>query len=341
MERLVVDGYGKYVGKRDNQIVVKEEGKVLYYIVAEKLRQVIITGGGSIGFETLNLLAENGVDLIVINWKGEVTARLASPEMRTVSTRKEQYYAYNDWRSGHIAKNFIIAKVRNQYALLGTFAKTRKETHPESSELMMSTREDLQKNIVSLENINDTKVELIRDTIIGIEGSSSNQYWNAISTIIPSEFQFKGRSGRYASDGVNALLNYGYGILEGEVWRAVHFAGLDPYGGFLHADRPGKPSMILDLMEEFRQQVVDKTVFALISKKVVSFSDFTLDEGICRLSDSARKALINDILEKFEEYVRIGDEKIRWCDLILRQAREVAKYLRGELSQYEGFYLRW
>jgi CRISPR-associated protein Cas1 len=137
------------------------------------------------------------------------------------------------------------------------------------------------------------------------------------------------------------MLNYGYGILEGEVWRAVHYAGLDPYGGFLHVDRPGRPSMVLDLMEEFRQQVVDKSVFALVAKNVITPTDFELVEGMCRLSDKARKALISEIVGKFESYVRVGDIKLRWCDLILKQTRDVAKYLRGELTKYDAFYLRW
>ena len=341
MERLIVDGYGKYVGKRENQIVVKQEGKILYYVVAEKLKQVVITGHGSIGFDAINLLAENGVDLIVIDWKGDVCARLSSPEMRTVSTRKEQYYAYNDRRSGHLAKNFIIAKVKNQYAVLGTLAKTRKETSPNTADILMNAREDISKQLETIENLNEKKVDDIRETLNGLEGNCSAIYWKSLQSIIPEEFGFKDRSGRYAEDGVNAMLNYGYGILEGEVWRAIHFAGLDAYGGFLHVDRPGKPSLVLDLMEEFRVQLVDKNVIALVSKKVISATDFSIQNGLCRLSDNARKTLIKEIVGKFEEYLQYKDEKMRWCDLIVRQAREVAKYLRNEISVYEGIYLRW
>ncbi len=94
-------------------------------------------------------------------------------------------------------------------------------------------------------------------------------------------------------------------------------------------------------MEEFRQQIVDKSVMALVAKRVVTQSDFTMQEGLCKLSNSARKALITDILEKFESYVRVGEIKMRWSDLILHQARNIAKYLRGEIAKYEGFYLRW
>ncbi|MDI6903701.1 MAG: CRISPR-associated endonuclease Cas1 [Methanocellales archaeon] len=341
MDRLVVNGYGKYVGTRENQIVVKEKGKIIAYELAEKLRQVLITGRGSISFDAMNLLAENGVDLLVVDWKGEVKARLSSPSMRTVKTRREQYYAYNDKRGVRISKNIALAKLRNQYAVLGTLAKRRKETKPESAETLTQMRNEISAQIPVLEQIKSRTIDNARETIMGVEGICSSYYWRGFASVIPEDFSFNDRSGRYARDPVNAMLNYGYGILRGEVWRAVHFAGLDPYGGFLHVDRPGRPSMVLDLMEEFRQHLVDKSVVRLITKRMVSPNDFALEQGLCKLSDSARKKLLSEILGKFEDYVRVGSNKMRWCDLIVKQARDVAKYLRGETTSYEGFYQRW
>lgn len=341
MDRMVVDGYGKFVGVRENQVVVKEKGKIIAYELAENLRQVLITGKGSISFDAMNLIAENGVDLVVINWKGEVTAKLSSASMRTVKTRREQYYAYNDSRAVHISKNIALAKIKNQYALLGTLAKRRKDSDPESAETLTQMRTKISTQIPALEQIRSRTIDSARERIMGIEGNCSSYYWNGFASVIPDDFNFNDRSGRYAKDPVNAMLNYGYGILQGEVWRGVHFAGLDPYGGFLHVDRPGRPSMVLDLMEVFRQQLIDKTIVRLVSKKMVSPSEFSMEEGLCRLSDSARKKLLSEVLGKFEDYVRVENERMRWCDLIVKQAREIAKYLREEVRAYEGFYLRW
>ena len=94
-------------------------------------------------------------------------------------------------------------------------------------------------------------------------------------------------------------------------------------------------------MEEFRQQLVDKTVLAQMTKGIVKPSDFSMKEGTCRLSDDARKGLLRDVLSKFEDFTATGDVRIKWCDLIVSQARNVAKYLRGEAASYEGYYLRW
>lgn len=341
MERLVVDGWGKFIGKKDNQVVVKEKGSKLHQIVAEDLRQVVITGSGSISFDAIKLLAKNGVDIVLIDWKGDVTAKLSAPEMRTVSTRKEQYFAYKDERGVNLAKKFVMAKLKNQYALLGTWAKTRKDTEPVEAEMLISYRKSIKDLIDRVEGVKGDNIESERGTLIGLEGRGSKLYWNGFSEITKEAFGFQDRSGRNARDGVNAMLNYGYALLEGEVHRSIHFAGLDPYGGYLHADRPGKPSLVLDMMEEFRQQVVDRKVMSMIQKKEVSPSDFTVKEGRCWLPDGVRKNLIKKVLQRMEDYIKWKNRNIRWCDLVLKQAREVGKYLRGETNEYECFYLRW
>lgn len=337
----MVDGYGKYVGKKSNRIVVREQGKTVFQVPPEDLRQVLVTGKGSIGFDAINLLAAHGVDLIFIDSHGEIRSRLSSPEMRTVATRREQYFAYRDRRGFIIGRAIAAAKLKNQYATLGTLAKRRKETDSSAADKIYAAREVVQGKLADLETLDAGNIDEVRDTIMGIEGSASVIYWSAISQVVPEEFGFMERSGRYATDPVNALLNYGYGVLEGETWRAVHFAGLDPYGGFLHVDRPGKPSLVLDLMEEFRQQLVDKSIIKLISRKEVEPANFLRDGNTCTMDDKARRALLMELLGKLEEYIAYGDGKVRWCDLILNQAREIGKYLRGEAATYEGFWLRW
>lgn len=173
-----------------------------------------------------------------------------------------------------------------------------------------------------------------------MEGKSSIEYWTAISSVIDPELDFQSRSGRGAPDGVNAMLNYGYAILRGEIWRAVHLSALDPYAGFLHADRWGRPSLVFDLIEEFRQQIVDKTVFTIINRKEVTKKDFTQDNEQCHIEDKARKKLISSILRKLDKEIMIKGEKTRWSSIIIQQAQLLAKYLAGK-AEYKGFYLRW
>ncbi len=341
MKRLVIDGYGKTVSRHGNQIIVRKEGKVVHRVTPERLRQIVIIGRGSITFDALRLLGRHGVDVIAIDRRGKTVVRLSSAMMRTVRTRREQYKAYEDARSGHLSKQFVYAKLKNQYAVLGSLAKTRRDTHPEDAELILAKRDDIKKHIAFLMEIEDQPIDSVRGEIMTIEAMASKSYWAAVSKIIPDEFGFEGRSGRGAEDPVNAMLNYGYSILEGEVWRGVHYAGLDPYGGFLHVDRPGRPSLVLDLMEEFRQQLVDKVVLGLITKRMAAPEDFTYEGDRCLIGEDLRRRLVVKVLDKFERYQWYRGCRRRWCDIVHMQAVEVAKYLRGEVGRYDGFYLRW
>lgn len=341
MDRIVIDGFGKFLGRDGATVVVKEKGSVVHRALPENLRQVIFSGKGSASTDAIELLAKHGVDVIFIDFLGNVTARLSPPILKTVETRREQYYAYNDRRSIHLSKEFVLSKLKNQKSLLGTLAKKRKDTDPETAEFAQSARNNIEDVINQISEMKGTKIDEVRERLMGFEANGSKLYWEAFGRIFGEEWGFKERSGRYAGDAINAMLNYGYGVLKGEVLRAVHFAGLDPYGGFLHADRSGRPSMVLDLMEEFRQQLIDKTVIKLVTKKQVRPEEFKIESGLCRLEDSARKLLLTEVLEKFEDYVRIEDTKIAWCNLILQQARSAASFLRRDTSEYRGFWLRW
>lgn len=345
MDRLVVDGWGKFVGVENKQIVVKErkEGKysVIHRCLPSDLRQVVISGKGSMSTSAMEALADNGVDVILLDWRGKVKARISPPVMRTVNTRREQYLAYDGPRGAQLAREFVYSKMRNQMAVLGTLAKTRKETQPNAAATLKDARNAISEWIEPVEELKCTSCDDIRGQLLGMEGNASASYWNAVASIIGEEFEFEGRSGRYASDPLNAMLNYGYAVLEGESWRAIHYAGLDPYGGFLHVDRPGRPSMVLDLMEEFRQQLVDKTIFKLFSRNQVKSEQFSLEDGVCMIDDKPRKLLLSELLSKLENRVRYKNRNIRWTDLLLKQARGIAKLLRGESKTYEGFWLRW
>lgn len=328
------------MGTELGQIIVKEKGKIIERKNPQDLRQIVFSGKGSVSSEAIRLLGNHGVDVVFLDYSGNVIARISPPELRTVSVRKEQYYAYKDERGLILSKEFVTAKMRNQIAVLGGLAKRRKDTSPDTAQNLQSARNQIEHLARCVEELSGPSIDSIRDTLQGFEGNSSRIYWDSISVIFPSSFGFGGRSGRYAADPVNCMLNYGYGILQGEVLRAIHFAGLDPYGGYLHVDRSGRSSLVFDLMEEFRQQIVDKVVIRLVTRGQVQPEDFEREGDLCRMKQPARKLLLKEVLSKLEDYVRLGDRKIAWCNVILEQARNVARFLRGEI-QYSGFYLRW
>jgi len=334
--RLVIDGYGKFIGKRDNQLVIKENGHEIDYFLAEKVSQIIITGKGSVSFDALKLMALSNVDMVILNWTGDIIYRISPPELKNSRVRREQYKAYDDERSSILCKEIIKSKMENQKALLGFLARSREE----DALKIRGYRNKISEFSISLSNLENSNMDNIRGKIFGIEGMASSKYWKGIGLVVDEGWNFNGRSGRNAKDGFNALLNYGYGVLKGEVWRAIHLASMDPYAGFLHADRWGRPSLVFDLMEEFRQQIVDRSVLRLVNRKQIKLVDFTMENNKCKISDNARKKLITQILTRLDSYVKLNGKNIRLSDVIVHQSRLMAKFLIGE-EDYKGFYLRW
>jgi CRISPR-associated protein Cas1 len=161
-------------------------------------------------------------------------------------------------------------------------------------------------------------------------------YWDAVKHVLPEAYGWKGREGRGAKDPLNSALNYGYGILYGQIERALVLAGLDPYAGFTHADRPGKPSLTLDAIEEFRQPVVDRTIFGLANKGVKIEQD---ERGY--LTDGTRKMLAEKVLNRLESGEAYEKKSVPLRVIVQSQARHLATYLRGERAEYEAFVMEW
>ena len=235
--RLIIDGFGKSVSRRDNQIVIRENGDEVDYFLAENLKQIIINGKGAITFDAIEILSDNNVDVIAIDWRGNIKYRLSSMEHNNVEIRKQQYYAINDERSGYLAKKFIESKIKNQKSTLTTLSRSRG-----GEDYILKQRDKLNNLLRAFNDIPLKPSSKIRSDIFGIEGVASHEYWLAFRHVINEEFGFFKRSGRGATDPVNAMLNYSYAILASEVLKSLHISGLDPYAGFLHSDRYARKS---------------------------------------------------------------------------------------------------
>src|SRR5713101_6283093 len=177
-------------------------------------------------------------------------------------------------------------------------------------------------------------IDEVRDSLMGIEGLAGRLYWEGVRTIIGQRAEFFGREHRGATDAVNSLLNYGYGILYSQVWGSLMNAGLEPFAGFLHVDRPGKPSLVLDMIEEFRQPIVDRAVIALIGKGVA------LDVQDGMLTDEARRTVAQAVLERLDSEVAFRGRRQLVRSVIQIQARTLATFLRRE-GGYRSFSFKW
>lgn len=159
-------------------------------------------------------------------------------------------------------------------------------------------------------------------------------YWEGFQMLMLQATDFPGREHRGAEDPINSLLNYGYGILYNQVHCALLLAGLEPFAGFLHVDRPGKHSLVLDMVEEFRQPVVDRTVLAFVNRG----TEVRTEEG--RLPESLRKEFAGKIRERLESTELYEGKKLLLKTIIERQTRHLATFVRGE-GKYKAFRSKW
>jgi CRISPR-associated protein Cas1 len=335
---FIVEGRGIHLGKHQGRLRVTREQKTIAEAPLIHLKQVLIIDGGvSISSDVIRTCTEEGIPIHFLSRSGIPIAGLYSAGLTgTVLTRRAQLQAYENSKGVSLAKAFVTGKLENQANLLRYMAKYRKETDTALYDEMMLVAIEMRDYLHELGNLLAEKGEIIRHQILSVEGRAAQRYWAAIARIIPAELAWPGRETRGAMDRFNSALNYGYGILYSQVEQALILAGLDSYGGFLHADRPGKPSLVLDLIEEFRQTAVDRTIIGLVNKRVA----IEQDEDH-RLSETTRKKLAEKVLERMESSELYEKKRQALRFILQNQARHLALFVRGEREQYEPFVAAW
>jgi CRISP-associated protein Cas1 len=330
--QLIADEFGTHVGKYQRRLRVTRKGKTLTQAPLMHLESVhILSRGVSVSSDAIAACCERGIPIYFIDSQGGPFATLYAAGLTgTVITRREQIRAYDDERGFQISVLLANAKIENQANTLRYLARSRKET-PEGQELKLCADEVLDCTR-TLDDMPPNHVDQTRASIMACEGQAARIYWEAVRPILPEDYNWKKRDGCGATDPINSLLNYGYGILYGQIERALMLAGLDPYAGYIHADRPGKPSLVLDMIEPFRQIAVDRPVFGLANRGFAVDLD---ERGY--MVDATRKTFAEHILNRIEAKVRYqGDRQILRC-VIQSQARMLAAFLRGERNSYQPF----
>jgi CRISPR-associated protein Cas1 len=340
---LIVEGYGTYVGRRSERIYVKRKGKTVEEAPVLFLEQVLIKGKGvTVSSDALALCAGQGIPVHYLSWRGTPYAAVYAAGLGgTVRTRRAQYGAYEDGRGIALASAFARGKILNQGRLLKYLAKSRKSKDPEVYRDLRRAAQATEARTQALKGwraaARKRGLDAVRTKLLAIEGQAARGYWDGVRAVVPEALGWPGRRGRGAHDPLNSALNYGYGILYGQVERAVLLAGLDPYAGFIHVDRPGKPSLVLDLIEEFRAPVVDRAVLGMVGLQMPVEVD---DEGM--LVKATRRTIADRVLERLEESTERYERKrhkLRW--ILQTQARHVATYVRGDRKTYRPFLSGW
>ncbi len=331
---IVVAGYDVKLSKKSERVLIKEGDKIYCEVPFFRISHINIQSRGvSLSSDLIEECAKRGVIISFNSFNGKPYAVISSPHLNAVvKTRREQIKAYSDERGVVFAKNTVLGKIKNQVSLLKYFVKNSKDK--EILEKIDLSVLKIKENIDKIENIFYSNIDSARREIFSYEALCGKEYWDCFKFIIPDKFGFYGREKRGAVTPVNSLLNYGYGMLYSVVWGAVMNAGLEPFAGFLHVDEPGRPSLVLDMVEEFRAPIVDRTVVSYLNRG----GKVECENGL--LTVSTRKEFSQKIIERFESYENYSGKKFKIKSIIQIQARNAASFFR-EGKEYKPFSFKW
>jgi CRISP-associated protein Cas1 len=331
--QLVVAGFGLYLGKKGERITVKQSRKVVAQAPLMRLQEVVVASRGvSFSSDLIEELCSRGIRLACLSASGRPFALITSPMLTaTVETRRAQLAAFDCQHGADFCRWVVAGKLHNQEKLLLYFGKSRSGHARAALETAAGQVRKLRRQALAVEGGTAKKV---RGSLMGLEGTAGRIYWQRIGDILPDGAEFGGRQHQGAADAVNAALNYGYGILTAHVWGAVMNAGLEPFAGFLHVDRSGKPSLVLDLMEEFRQPVVDRPLLAWLNKG----GQLRLDRGM--LDVRSKEEVGARVLARMTAVEQHRGRRHEIRSIIQMQARSCASSLRSE-RPYRPFSFRW
>jgi len=331
--QLFVSGFGLFIGKKSERVVVRKGKSVCAQVPLMRLQEIIVASRGvSFSSDLIEEMCERGIRIACLTSSGKPFALLTSPMLTaTVETRRAQFAAYQNERGAELCRWIVAGKLHNQEKLLRYLAKNREGDRANALEKCAATLRRLRRGALAAEG---TTPDEVRGELMGLEGSGGRLYWQQIGNMLPDGLGFEGRSHQGATDGVNAALNYGYGILTAHVWGAVMNAGLEPFAGFLHVDRSGKPSLVLDLMEEFRQPIVDRAIFSWLNKG----GQLTLQKGM--LDATSKESVASRVLLRLVATEQHRGKQHQVRSIVQMQSRLAASAVRG-LRAYRSFSFKW
>lgn len=336
LNTLYVTSPNAYLSLDGENVVILKGDSEAARLPLHNLEGIITFGYTGASPALMGACAKHHISLSFVTQSGHFLASVVGEMRGNVTLRKTQYaISADDAQSTQIARNFILGKLFNSrwvieratrdYAMRLDVEKLKRASQGLSASLKL---------VVQSQNL---------DQLRGFEGEAATLYFSVFDDLIlqqKNDFYFNGRNKRPPLDNVNVLLSFVYTLLAHDVAAALETVGLDPYVGFLHRDRPGRISLALDLMEEFRSVYADRFVISLINKREISGTGFTKKEnGAVLMDDSTRKTVLSTWQSKKQEVIThpfLG-EKIEWGLAPYVQAMLLARFIRGDLDQYPPF----
>jgi CRISPR-associated protein Cas1 len=321
---------GYFLGLHGERLQVLEKESLVQEYPLSRLKSIRVADRG-ISFSS-NLVAacsRRGIALFLYDYSGKPIVSVSGMHQHgVVEMRKRQLQFVESDAAPNAARTIILGKIRNQRAVILYFAKYLKKRDGEIPASLLKAAESIQKNYSNLKNMEFQGNW--RETLLGYEGASAAVYWEAWKDPSLIGNEFRGRTGRGAGDPYNQALNLGYAILSSYIWNAIVIAGLEPYAGMLHTDRPGKPSLVLDIMEEYRPWCVERPVLRLKTHLHNTES----------LTPQAKKLVIAGVHESFESDYPYRNKRVRLEVILQRQIYRLAGTFYGK-KIYKPYLFKW
>jgi CRISPR-associated protein Cas1 len=307
------------LGLKSHRLIIKKEGKALKEIALNRVKTIqVLSKGISLSSDLIIACSHRGIKIFFSAFNS-FSALHTMYEHKSVQVRQNQYLACNNIKGLELARILIIGKLKNQRATLLYSSRNIQ------NELKSQTIEFFDKSIAQLKN----KKEISKEFILGVEGSCASVYFDFLKqlNLLPNSFKY--RTKRYSQEITNIALNYGYAILQNFIYKSCVNAGLEPYMGALHSKRSAKPSLVLDIMEEYRSFVVDRNIIKLRAK-LRDAKNF----------DNVKRDVANAILKTLGKKYKYNHKKLTLESIIQRQIYKISGYFSGN-NNYKSYIFRW
>lgn len=322
-----------FIGKTDERLRVRAQKETLLDVPLIKVDGIVVLGRATVSPAALTELLERKIPLSFMTGTGRFLGRLEPELNKNIFVRAAQWQAAGETpQSLHAVRCFVRGKLKNY-----------------RNALMRAQREGIDGLPPAITRLEQALKPLAQTTTVdalrGLEGAGSAAYFTHFGRLIRNPaFQFQRRNRRPPTDPINALLSFGYALLLHDIQGAINIVGFDPYLGYLHTQRYGRPSLALDLMEEFRPLVVDALVLAAVNRKALAPGDFTTEpiSQAVALGDEGRRQFLRLYEQKKQSKFKhpVLGRQCTYQEAFEIQARLLAKYLMGETEQYPPLILK-
>lgn len=336
LNTLYITTPDRYISLDGENVVISAERQEIGRVPLHNLERIMMFGGAGASPALMGKCVSESRELVFMSRSGKFLARVEGEVNGNVLLRRKQYrVADNSQESLEIARNIIAAKLYNSRWVL---ERTIRDHSMRIDTELFKSKSLFLKNAVD----NAMKAGNI-DILRGIEGEAASVYFSVFDDMIlqqKDDFRFNGRNRRPPLDRVNAMLSFAYSLCTSMCTSALEAVGLDAYVGFMHTDRPGRRSLALDLLEEFRAVMCDRFVLTMINKRTISPDHFEMrEDGAVLLNDDGRRAFLTAWQNRKDEEIKhpFLEEKVQWGMIPYTQALLLSRYLRDDLDSYPPF----